>query len=506
MSSQRSSETPYSARRQRRLFLIALVVGVVGFTSVMLVVGQSLSERFTSQVEAGLQWRALRGAQELSKASALALAMNDRSLYNKTLDAYSSSSDVQAIAVEVRGNVVTSHGAVASIAPVFAAEPGTLVHGAGYLASWAPAVDKDGQANKVAVVVSTRRLAAAELMQIEVSLILVIAGVAAAVLGVLVIRWLTGRVVVPGHEVVEAAGVAVAVADSHAVADSPGVAAGAAGAAGDAVAAAAPPGGGGPGLAEGGGRPVDRNRTLRLVLDHSAQGFLTVDLHGALGSERSVVVDRWFGEPLAGATLAGYFGQHSTEFAAKLGVLLQSVAAGVTPLAKALVQLPKRLSAAGKFFDIKYVPVMRGDKPEGVLLIISDITEQVGRERALQAQREQREQKELAALAELITGNRSEFDEFFAEAASLVAAFAAPAEPETERGTLHTLKEHCAYYGLETYVELCQGIEATLAEAPGPMTDEQRVAVSEGWGRFASQLTLQLAGDSHSEAGDGSSA
>jgi hypothetical protein len=152
--------------------------------------------------------------------------------------------------------------------------------------------------------------------------------------------------------------------------------------------------------------------------------------------------------------------------------------------------MPKRVRTAANVFDVEYAPVMRGDKLEGILLILSDVTEQAARERE---QQEQREQRELVALSQLITGNRAEFDEFFAEVAGLVASLDAPSDPELERRTLRTLKESCAYYGLESYVELCVAIEASLADPATQMTDEQRVALADGWGKVASQMMRRLA-------------
>jgi hypothetical protein len=40
-----------------------------------------------------------------------------------------------------------------------------------------------------------------------------------------------------------------------------------------------------------------KNRDMRLLLDNVQQGFLTIDLAGALAQERSAAVDAWFGAP-----------------------------------------------------------------------------------------------------------------------------------------------------------------------------------------------------------------
>ncbi|MBC7977580.1 MAG: hypothetical protein H7138_21600, partial [Myxococcales bacterium] len=118
-----------SVRRQRVWFLIALITGVASLTGVMLVLGQALAERFATQVQADLEWRALRGASELAKTAEL-----DTALILEALDAYAASPDVEAIAVEVGDKIVASHETLAALAPVFAAPHGTLVRGDGYVA------------------------------------------------------------------------------------------------------------------------------------------------------------------------------------------------------------------------------------------------------------------------------------------------------------------------------------------------------------------------------------
>jgi hypothetical protein len=458
ISSQGPAPGLRSTRRQRAWFLIALIAGVAAFTGVMLVLGGALSERFAAQVEADLEWRALRGARELAKTTEL-----DTALIREALTAYAASPDVQAIAVDLGDRIVASRGTIASIAPVFAAPAGTLVRGDGYLASWAEAVAEGTPIGKIAVVVSTRRLTDARALQSRSSRLTLIAGAAVAILGALVVLWLTRNVLAGIHE------------------PAPDL-----GDLGD--------------LAGGlGGKPAEpdehlterlrdldeRNRGMRLALAHTAQGFLLFDLGGRIAGDPSAVVVGWLGEPAADATLAGYLSLHGGEVVAQLDLGLQGIAEGVVPLAQCLAQLPRRLAAGAHTFDLTYAPLMHDDRPERILMIMNDVTAQVTRERTA---REQREQREVVALSQLVTGDRAAFDEFFAEAAGMVASLDAPRDAEVERVAVRTLKDTCAYYGLETYVELCQEIETSIAQTSSPMSDDQRVAIANGWARVAAQL------------------
>lgn len=460
-------------RRQRVLLLLALTVGVAALLGVLLALEQPLSDNVTSQIQADLEWRALRGAQELSATSALALSAGDTESFNQALDAYAASPDIQAIAIEIDGKILSNRGKRALAARVFAAEPDTLIRGDVYVASWAQAASKGTQLGKVAVFVSTRQLEEVQGTRTEIAQHLAIVCLAAEALGVAIILWLTRRAHQPAEdEPASATASALALPEPL----------------------DAPPQASGPTLAEQLAERIDeldeRKRILKLVLDHSEQGFLMVELGGRMASDRSATVDRWFGEPAPEVMLADYLSQQSFDIGAPIRRGLEAVCEGAIPLHECLDQMPKQLAAGSKTFDLKFVPLLDGDRPQRILLVISDITERVARERA---ERAAREEKELSVLAELLASNRTEVDEFFAEVAGLVASLDAPADAETERVTVRKLKDSCAYYGLDTYVGLCDRIDAALAQG-GAMTDEQRVAIASDWGHIAAQLARRAAG------------
>jgi len=441
----------FSIRRLRTFILIALVAGVAVFTGVMFTLVQSLSQRFGPQVQADLDWRALRGAQELSKTADLGLAVSDASMVKESFGAYAESSDVQAIiAVDLANKVVASHGSIASTEALFAAAPGTLVRRDGYVASWAAASIEGNQVGKIAVVVSTARLTAAQTVLTRVSRTTLIAGLAGAVLGALVIFFFTRQVSLRDAQLNDYA---------HNLEEK----------------------------VEARTRELDdRNRGMRLVLDNVVQGFITIGLDGKMASERSAIVDRWFGEPAADATFSSYLAPHSTDLPAWFDLGLDSVRDDFLPLELCLEQMPKRFTAGPKTFEIKYSPIFKGDKLDRILLIVSDVTEHIIRERA------EREQREMVTLFQRITADRSGFDEFLEEAAGLVSSLATPGDALVERRTIHTLKGNCAIYGLESYAELCHGIETELAESTEPISAAQRETLAEGWRKVTQQMVRLL--------------
>ena len=443
----------FSIRRLRTLILIALVAGVAVFTGVMFTLVQSLSERFGPQVEADLAWRALRGAQELARTADLGLAVSDTQMVKESFGAYAQASDVAAIvAIDASGGVVASHGESTSASTVFAAKPATLVHGDGYVASWAPAVIEGNQVGKVAIVVSTRRLSDAQAVLSRVSNTTLIAGLAGAVLGALVILFFTRQVSMRDHQLNDYAhNLEQKVEARTAELD-------------------------------------ERNRGMRLVLDNVVQGFLTVDLAGVLASERSAIVDRWFGVPEPGATFVDYITRHAPDFAGWFALGLDSVRDGFLPPELCLAQMPRRFTAGGATFEIEYQTIVSGGKAERILLIVSDVTERVVRERT------EREQREMVALFQRMTADRSGFDEFLDEANALVDSLAVPGDAVVERRVIHTLKGNCGIYGLDSYAAQCHEIESELAEHDGPATAEQRAQLTSAWKATVARIARLVGG------------
>jgi two-component system chemotaxis sensor kinase CheA len=322
---------------------------------------------------------------------------------------------------------------------VFAAKSGTLVHGSGYVASWAPAVIEGNQVGKIAVIVSTQRLGDAQAVLSRVSNTTLIAGLAGVLLGAVVILFFTRQVSLRDHQLNDYA---------HNLENK----------------------------VEARTRELDeRNRGMRLVLDNVVQGFLTIDPDGVLASERSAIVDRWFGAPEPDAKFVDYIARHAPDFASWFDLGLEAIRDGFLPPELCLAQMPRRFAVGASTFEVEYLPIVRGETVERLLLIVSDVTERVSRERTEQ------EQREMVALFQRITADRAGFDEFLDEANTLVDSLATPGDPVLERRTIHTLKGNCGIYRLDSYAARCHEIESEMAQHTGPATDEQRAALIAAW-------------------------
>ncbi len=213
---------------------------------------------------------------------------------------------------------------------------------------------------------------------------------------------------------------------------------------------------------------AERTDAMRLILDNTAQGLLTVGLDGRMSSERSAVLESWFGPCDEGATAASYLGGVDPDVGAMFELGWQSIVEDVLPLELSLDQMPKRMNAGGHVLELAYRPIMSGDRLESALVVISDITTALARER------QEAEQGELVVVFAHILGDRAGFIEFMTEADSLVSRITTPAGRGVAEDArdLHTLKGNAGLVGLKGIASVCHAIEERMAEAGAPPTGD----------------------------------
>lgn len=221
-----------------------------------------------------------------------------------------------------------------------------------------------------------------------------------------------------------------------------------------------------------------RNAELKLILDSVDQGFLTARLDGTLLPERSGIVEKWAG-PLGDApTVWSLVGKIEPGAASWMRSAWEQTSADLLPLEVAIDQLPKRLEREGQQFSLAYHPVQVDGKLERVVLVMTDITGEVARQRALA------EQHEFAALVDQFVRDRRAFRSFWTEASRLVAKILDPnpAAPEILRRHVHTLKGNARFFGLNRVSGSCHDIESAMAErGEFTLTDRERAGLHEIW-------------------------
>lgn len=223
------------------------------------------------------------------------------------------------------------------------------------------------------------------------------------------------------------------------------------------------------------------NAEMQLLLDNVAQGFLNVDMQGHVGSARSAIAGRWFGEPAANDTLFTWLSRQDAHFGAMLEVSWQQLVDGFLPVECAVDTLPKGLQLGNRSYGFEYQPVLGPDgQPSKVVVVITDITAK------LEAERAEALQRELTQVFERIQRDRQGFLQYWDDAVALVDELRKGSEHELR--ALHTLKGNSLLFGVRSVAERCHALEAELQESNTRATPEQIEQISSAWHAFTERV------------------
>lgn len=232
-----------------------------------------------------------------------------------------------------------------------------------------------------------------------------------------------------------------------------------------------------------------RNRDMRCVLDNVVQGFATIDRAGNLSKERSRALDAWLGLPEAEVALFDAFERVAPAFAELSRVSWAEVVAGIMPLQLTLEQMPHELVVSDAHYRVDYRPIGDGEEPDRFLVVVTNVTADVRRERA------ECERREAMRIFERLLVDRGAVHEFFDDTGRFVRRICHGVGEDLAvlNRVLHTLKGNSAIFGLQSLVTLAHELESYVAEtgcAP-PATETARLA--QRWDELSSDFE-RLAG------------
>jgi two-component system chemotaxis sensor kinase CheA len=224
----------------------------------------------------------------------------------------------------------------------------------------------------------------------------------------------------------------------------------------------------------------NRTRDMTRLLDNVAQGVISVDFDGVLGTERSRALATWFGEPPAGARLWDYLLERA-DARTWMQFGFESLRERVMPFEVIVDQLPRRLSRGGREFRVDYLGI--GDPADALLVVVSDITDEVARQHAEDAQRE------LLAAADHAFRDRAGFSSFLGETNELVGRCThATGELVELKRDLHTLKGNTALFGVTSVSSLCHVLEEHIAETGRGLEPARCEELASTWQRFSQRV------------------
>jgi HAMP domain-containing protein/HPt (histidine-containing phosphotransfer) domain-containing protein len=232
-----------------------------------------------------------------------------------------------------------------------------------------------------------------------------------------------------------------------------------------------------------------RTAEMQLVFDQVDQGLLMVDLEGTIARERSAAVERLLGPAPASGKLHDYVATFSPDAAAWFQLQWDALREGVLPAELCLAQLPARFEAGHRHLELAY-KLIDGDGAQRVLVVISDATAEVQRQRA------ERDERETASLLTRMLRGRAGFLAFHAEAGQYVAEIAGGGHDAVFKRTVHTLKGIAALEGIGSIAELCHTLEAALADGDELAVRSHARAISNRWQLVTGKLSPLLAATS----------
>jgi two-component system chemotaxis sensor kinase CheA len=230
-----------------------------------------------------------------------------------------------------------------------------------------------------------------------------------------------------------------------------------------------------------------RNRDMRLVLDHVEQGFVTIDREGVMSNERSRIVGQWLGTDSDAVRFWDYLRPHAPATAQKLEFSWDQVVADILPLELALDQLPREFSIGRQHFRLDYTPILLGELLQQVLIVISDVTAEIERERL------ELEQRDVMRVLARVSSDKNGVLEFFQEASEQVRQIVeGSGDGSTQNRVVHTLKGNTMIFGVQTIARICEAWETRYTETGILPNEEERKELSERWNRICASLQLLL--------------
>lgn len=169
--------------------------------------------------------------------------------------------------------------------------------------------------------------------------------------------------------------------------------------------------------------------------------------------------------------------------AATFDMAWEQVVDGFLPIELTVDQLPGRVVAGERTLEIQYRPVLHGEELEQMVVILTDITEQVAFE-AFEAR-----QRDLLAALGKASDNRRLFLEFLDETTRLVDGLEAGGEPDTvERRRLHTIKGNTVTYGMAGFSSLCHEVEDRVEDNCGAILAPDRGLLGASWRALRAEI------------------
>jgi HPt (histidine-containing phosphotransfer) domain-containing protein len=218
-----------------------------------------------------------------------------------------------------------------------------------------------------------------------------------------------------------------------------------------------------------------RERALRIVLDSTGDGLISVSLDGSVAGECSAAALTWFGQPRQAQPIWEFLLPHRPSQQLEFRVGFEQLAEDVMPWEVCAEQMPRIVEREGQLFELHFLRIQEGERLARILVRAQDITARVRSEQAEQASREQQ-----TLIAHLVRDKHG-FTQFVQECESLFSRLREDAPALELARNLHTLKGNAGMFGLKSVVEACHALEQRSSERGSAPRSEEILALWELW-------------------------
>jgi two-component system chemotaxis sensor kinase CheA len=232
-----------------------------------------------------------------------------------------------------------------------------------------------------------------------------------------------------------------------------------------------------------------RNEAMRLVLDNVEQGLATIERDGTLSSERSRAFDTWFGKGTGEPNFAERLAHQNEKVRDALALAWEQVIEGFLPIETSIDQMPRHIQVDDRQYALSYKVILENDTLNGVLLVVSDVTEEMER------MRRDAEQAEMLRVFERVMRDRVGFVEFFKECEALVGKVVGGEIRDVPLAMriVHTIKGNCGMFGITSVAEVAHEIESFVIDNGSLPSRQQLDTLQRAWTMFAKRV-LRLTG------------
>jgi two-component system chemotaxis sensor kinase CheA len=227
-----------------------------------------------------------------------------------------------------------------------------------------------------------------------------------------------------------------------------------------------------------------RNRNLSVLLNNVAQGFAMVELDGTIRAECSQAFTRWFGAPSSDVPIWTMLAGDDGNLAAWIQLGFESLDSELMPIDVVLGQLPRWLERQGRRLRVEYQTV--GVPMTAILVVVSDVTDELARQRAEAGERE------LLAVIENAYRDRAGFQAFIRETNELLGEPPDRHSLDELRRRIHTLKGNAGLFGVTSVAELCHDIETGIDAESAPPDAAAWTPLVDLWQAFHERVDALL--------------